>query len=97
MKFGFKERVWIWPGGTAAWHFVNVPKDISEKIKKKYGANARGWGSLRVSAKLGKSTWQTSIFPDKRSGTYLLPMKASIRKTEGVYDGDLVNLKCELI
>ena len=50
----------------------------------------RGWGSVRVLVTLGSSTWNTSIFPDKRSGTYILPLKASVRRTEGVFDGDVV-------
>jgi hypothetical protein len=95
MKFSFKTELWRWPG-NAAWHFVNVPKELSEKIKKKYGANARGWGSLPVEVTLGKSKWKTSIFPDKKSGTYLLPIKASVRKAEEVGHGDTVRLRLAL-
>jgi hypothetical protein len=96
MKFSFKAELWRWPGGTAAWHFVHVPKELSEKIKKKFGANARGWGSLPVSVTLGKSKWKTSIFPDKKSGTYLLPVKAGVRKAEGVYDKDMIKVTLQI-
>lgn len=49
-----------------------------------------GWGSVRVRAVLGGSAWDTSIFPDAKSGTYLLPLKASIRAKEGVGHDDAV-------
>ncbi len=92
MKHTFTAKLWIYPGGTAAWHFITVPKILSGTLKKKYGKNARGWGSLPVKVTVGKTIWQTSIFPDSKSGTYLLPMKALIRKAEGLDAGDSVEV-----
>lgn len=83
-----KAKVWLYPGGTAAWHFVTVPKKESMALKKKFGANARGWGSLPVTVTIGKTKWDTSIFPDRKSSTYILPLKASVRRTEGLFEGD---------
>lgn len=74
----------------SAWHFVHIPKKDSEKIKKEFGQNAKGWGSLPVLITLGKTSWKTSIFPDKKSGTYLLPLKAEIRKKEGIFAEDKI-------
>ena len=74
----------------AAWHFLTVPKRDSELIKSRHGMKSRGWGSLPVSVTIGKTTWHTSIFPDKKSGTYLLPLKAAVRRAEGIDDGDTV-------
>lgn len=74
----------------AAWRFITVPKKESEVIRKKYGAQVRGWGSLPVSVTIGETSWNTSIFPDKKSGTYLLPLKAAVRKAEGIFDDDTV-------
>lgn len=82
-SYKFKSDVWLYPGNTP-WHFVNVPKKESKEIKEAFGARARGWGSIPVSVTVGKTTWETSIFPDSQSGMYLLPLKASIRKTEGI-------------
>ena len=70
--------------GMAAWHFLTLPQTHGADIKKRYGAHARGWGSLPVTVTIGKTKWTTSIFPDKKSGSYLLPVKAKIRKAEGV-------------
>lgn len=92
MKRTFKlnTKLWLYPGEQASWHFLTIPKTESVTIKKSFGANSRGWGSLPVSVKIGKTSWDTSIFPDRKSGTYLLPIKASVRKAEGLFDGDTV-------
>jgi hypothetical protein len=89
MKVSFKAKLWVWPGDGAAWRFVTVPKVDSEKLRKVVKVK-RGFGSIRISAKVGKTKWDTSIFPDKRSGTYLLPIKASVRRAEELEDGELV-------
>jgi hypothetical protein len=89
----FSAKVWLYPGETASWHFVSVPKVLSAQLKKKYGGSARGWGSLPVEVRIGKTTWTTSIFPDSKSGTYLLPVKASVRRTEDLYDGDSTEVR----
>ncbi len=78
--------------GKSAWHFIGIPKKQSEEIKKRFGANAKGWGSLPMVATIGKTSWKTSIFPDKKSGTYLLPLKAEVRKKEGLFSGDKVTV-----
>jgi len=77
--------------GMAAWRFLTLPKTHGQEIKKTFGVHARGWGSLPVSVTLGSSTWNTSIFPDKKSGSYVLPLKAKIRKAEGIEDHSTVS------
>ena len=85
-----KSEVWLYPG-MAGWHFLSVPKKQSEKIKKVFGAMKRGWGSLPVDVTIGKTSWKTSIFPDKKSGAYLLPLKADVRKKEGISSGNKIS------
>lgn len=75
----------------AGWHFLIVPLAQSQEITKKYGSKKRGWGSLPVRVTLGASQWDTSIFPDAQSGRYLLPLKASIRKKEDVWEKDTIS------
>jgi Domain of unknown function (DUF1905) len=36
---------------------------------------------------VGGTTWRTSLFPDGKRQTYLLPMKAAVRMAEGLRDG----------
>lgn len=37
---------------------------------------------------MGTSTWSTSVFPDKASGSFVLPVKKAVRKPQGIDVGD---------
>ncbi len=89
--FKFSAQVFPYPG-MAAWRFVALSQALSVEIKTRFGKIKKGWGSIPVLVTVGKTTWQTSIFPDKKSQSYLLPMKLEVRKKEGVMDGDTINL-----
>ena len=47
----------------------------------------RGWGSVRVKAAIGETTWETSLFPQAKEGAYILPIKADVRKKEKIVVG----------
>jgi len=81
--------------GQGGWHFVSVPKKLSAEIKTSFDSRSKGWGSLPVLVTVGKTSWKTSIFPDKKAGAYLLPLKADIRKKEKICDGDTIRLTLE--
>ena len=88
--FKFNAKVWVWPG-YAGWHFVTLPKNLSKKIKKIgkiYGA-----GFVRVKVAVGKSTWRTALFPHKESESYLLSIKKPVRKKEGIWEDDDIEIK----
>jgi hypothetical protein len=103
-KFKFKSKVIVWaPNGytkgdnSGAWRFARVPENVSAKIKElQTGHLRRGWGAVYVKAKIKRSEWQTSIFPDRYSGTYLLPLKKEIRYEENLYDGIDINVSIEV-
>ncbi|MEK7564412.1 MAG: DUF1905 domain-containing protein [Patescibacteria group bacterium] len=93
--YKFRSKVWLYPG-MAGWHFAGVPKKESEEIKKGSKVKA-GFGSIPVMVTIGKTKWKTSIFPDKRSGTYLLPLKALVRKKEEIFSEDTISFSLGLI
>ena len=93
--YKIRSEVLLYPS-MAGWHFLSVSKKQSEEIKKSFAGAARGWGSLPVEVTLGKTRWKTSIFPDKQSGTYLLPLKAAVRKKEGVSQGDTIHFTIQI-
>jgi len=92
-----RSELWIYPGQVGNWHFVTLPKKQSDEIKKKFGEEARGWGSLPVSVTIGKTKWKTSVFPDKREDAYLLPIKSHVRKKEGLREGKQINFSIEIL
>lgn len=94
--FKFKAEVWLFQGPTA-WHFVSLAKALSEQIRFHAAEKIAGWGSVRIRASIGKTTWDTSVFPEKKSGCYILPLKASVRKAEGIKENDTIRVKLEII
>jgi hypothetical protein len=58
---------------------------------------APGFGSVRVEAKIGSTTWRTSLFPDSKTGSFLLPLKARVRALENITAGDRVALSVEIL
>lgn len=96
MKYKNTAKVWLWGGEMGSWHFAYVDKKYAEDIKSRQ-KNRRGFGAVKVRVTLGKTKWETSIFPSKKDGTYLLPLKESVRVLEGVRDGDQITYTIELI
>lgn len=80
----------------AGWHFITIPKDISDDINQNFGDRKRGWGSLPIIATIGKTSWKSSIFPDKKEGSYVLPIKKEIRKKETIQIGDTLKFMLEI-
>jgi hypothetical protein len=42
---------------------------------------------MKATAKIGNTEWRTAIWFDTKTGTYLMPIKAEIRKKEKVEQG----------
>lgn len=94
-EFTIVGKIWLW-SGEAAWHFFTIPKSTSQEIKAISSHLRRGFGSVRVSATIGKTKWKTSIFPTKE-GEYLLPIKAQVRKVENLHEGTKTRVTIMLI
>lgn len=93
--FGFSGELWEWTG-KAAWFFVTLPVDDAEDIRELV-PERRGFGSVRVEVELGGSVWRTSIFPDSDTGSYVLPVKRSVREAEGIDEGDTVDVSLRVL
>lgn len=89
----FKSKVRVYPG-AAAWYFVTLPKTIAREIDFEHGHHKAGFGSLRVKVTIGSTSWQTSIFTDTKSNSYMLPLKAEVRKAKEVCRGCVVREAC---
>jgi hypothetical protein len=94
--FALEAQLWVYDG-PSPWHFVSVPRDVSAEIKAGFGGMAGGFGSLRVEVTVGQTTWRTSIFPDSRTGCYMLPVKSQVRRSEGLQAGDEVSFVLRLL
>lgn len=97
-------KLWIWSTdkAPASWHFLTIEGEAAEAIhalalmrRLEFG-HKRGWGSIKVTATVGETSWDTSIFPAKDLGGWLLPVKATVRKAEGLVAGDIVSVTIAL-
>ena len=88
--------LWLWSGGQGSWHFLTVPEEQSAEIRAEAFATARGFGSVRVEASIDGVAWRTSVFPQK-SGGYILPVKAEVRRKAGIAAGDEVTVRLSIL
>ena len=96
MIFLFEAQVWVWDARTTdVWTFVSLPVEESAEIREFAGGIPRGFGSVKVTATIGSTTWRTSIFPSK-DGSYVLPLKKAVRTAEGLAIDDVATVKVEL-
>lgn len=93
-RFVFDAPLWEYHG-SGAWHFVSLPPEVSDEIADLDAGPRTAFGSVRVTVTVGATTWSTSVFPDRKSATYLLPVKKSVRQAELLTVGDVA--KVELV
>jgi len=83
-------------GDNGAWVFIALPTRDSDEILE-IVPTRRGFGSVRVTATIGSSAWNTSIFPSNELGTFVLPVKRQIRIEEGIDSGETVQISIRLM
>ncbi len=93
--YRFSARLWL-HAGQAAWHFVTLPHDVSDEIDELTSSTRRGFGSVRVAVTVGSTTWHTSVFPDAKAESYVLPVKKPVRAHEHLTVGDTVDITLRL-
>ena len=93
MQIEFTGKVIFWRG-PAPYFFVAVPEGSSREIKSISNLVTYGWGVIPVRARIGRTEFETSLFP--KDGRYLLPLKAVVRKAENLAEGDEVSVRMEV-
>ena len=95
MQYEFKSKVTLW-SANPKFFLATVPGKYFKELKEVSDATRRGWGAIRVNVWIGKTGWQTSIFPNGNK-TFDLPLKAAVRKAEGIVEGSEVFVQLELV
>ena len=90
MELEFSGVIWFWRG-PAPWYFVTVPEEQSQALKAISSLVTYGWGVIPVHVQIGRTEYKTSLFP--KEGLYLVPVKASVRRAEGLEEGDTVTVR----
>lgn len=97
MEFRFDADLWRWESRRAFYTFVSLPPDVEDHMLAMAGDLLRGWGSVRVEARVGSSIFATSVFPLGEDAAYALPVKRAVRDAEGVGVGDTVGVTLRLL
>ena len=87
--FTFQAELWLHGSGT--WVFATVPEDESDEIHE-VAPHPGGFGSVRVQVSIGETEWRTSVFPNAKSGCFVLPIKKAVRTAERVDIGDTATI-----
>lgn len=82
--------------GDGAWHMVALPEDLSDEIDARYAGPKRGFGAVRVTARIGATKWGTSIFPNRTTGIFVMGIKRAVREAEGIDEGAKVTVGLEV-
>lgn len=93
--FEFDAEIWRHEG-PAGWHFATLPIDVADEVRARSAGAHRPFGSLSVRARIGTTTWTTSIFADTKTSSYLLPVKSHIRHRERLEAGQPIRIQIEL-
>ena len=91
IKFNFSGKLWKFPS-KGGWFFVSLPKELSSEIRTNLQWQEEGWGRLKVSAVINNLSWDTAIWFDKKHETYLLPIKATVRKKNNLKLDDVIKV-----
>jgi len=97
MELRFAGDLWRWESRRAFYTFVSLPPEVEDHVLMVAGDLLRGWGSVRVEARIGSSTFATSVFPLGDENAYALPVKRSVRDALGVGVGDTVSVTLRLL
>ena len=90
MDLEFTGEMWFWRG-PAPWHFVTVPDEECAALEAASAAVSYGWGMIPVEARIGATGWKTALWP--KDGRYVVPVKAWVRRAEGLELGDPVTVR----
>ncbi len=87
VQFKFEAQVIHWRG-PSPFFFVPIPPQYAEELRHVAKVVSYGWGMVPVEATIGGIAFTTSLFP--KDATYLLPLKAVVRRKANITAGDLV-------
>jgi hypothetical protein len=91
----FTAPLWRWKA-QSGWFFVTLSDDASALVRER-PRPPRGFGSVRVRATIGDTTWTTSVFPDSDSGRYVLPVKKAVREANELDEGDAAAVHLDVL
>lgn len=95
-------EIWHSPENGSAGGYVRIAGEAADAIRvaaitgQWMNGGKRHFGSAKVTSTIGATTWANSVFPEKGSESWFMPIKLAVRKAEGLSEGDRVAITVEL-
>lgn len=85
-------------GEKASYHLVTFTGDAAEALsghaimqKLEFGKRA-GFGSIKVTARIGETAWKTSVFPQRKQSEWILLVSKKVMRAENLAPGDTIEV-----
>ena len=92
-----------WQGERGTYHLVTITGEEAEALQAheamqrlEFGAR-RGFGSVKVTARIGDTEWTTSVFPQNKRSEWVLLVSKKVMRLEDLAEGDPVALTLKLL
>lgn len=98
-----------WQGDRGTYHLVTVEGEQADAIathaalrRMEFGTQ-RGFGSVKVVARIGETEWKTSVFPmtiedmSRQTKHWTLLVSKKVMRTEDLAEGDVLTVELELL
>lgn len=89
-----RASVWQWNAAKGGWHFLTVTGNAAAEIRFDSLGQRGGFGSVKVTARIGEIAWRTSLFPS--GDDWILPLKAEVRRRAEISAGDEIEVSLDL-
>jgi len=103
VRFSAPLQIWTNESENSSVGFVILPKDAAEQVaahelaRRLELGKRRGFGSVKVTARIGDSEWSTSVFPQKGRTGWFMAVKVGIRRAEAIEAGDEIAIALDLL
>lgn len=88
-----------WQGERGTYHLVTFTGAEAQALEahavmeRLENGRARGFGSVKVTARIGGTKWRTSVFPQAKRSQWVLLISKKVMRAEDLAHGDQVDVE----
>ena len=91
-----------WRGERGTYHLVTITGEdaeaiaMNERLARLEFGHRRGFGSVKVMARIGDTCWKTSVFPQNGKAEWILLVSKKVMRAEDLTEGEILTVELEL-
>ncbi|MGB5778108.1 MAG: DUF1905 domain-containing protein [Allopontixanthobacter sediminis] len=92
-----------WQGDRGTYHLVVISGEAAKQVamharlhRLEFGKR-RGFGSVKVTARIGGTSWSSSVFPQQKQSEWVLLIAKKVMLAEDLSEGDPIAAELELL